>query len=77
MEKGVDSGLKNTTEIRQINVREIRFSRRHGGPIEGPLISPVHHNTIVLKGLRGALIGTQFHKQRPSLEWYLCVENAN
>ena len=30
-------------------IQETGFSRHHGGPIEGP---PIHHSTIVLRGLR-------------------------
>ena len=36
-------------------VRETGVSRHHGGPIEGPLKPPVHHSTIILRGLRGYL----------------------
>ena len=31
--------------------RDWRFSASRGDPIEGPLKAPVHHSTIVLKGL--------------------------
>jgi len=35
--------------------RETVVSRHHEDPIEGPQNSHVHHSTIILRGLRGAL----------------------
>ena len=40
--------------VRPTAVRGTRVSRCHGGPIECPPGTPVHHNTIVLRSLRGA-----------------------
>ena len=47
-----------TTPIRHIAVLETSISRHHGdgGPMEGPLKSSVHHNTIILRDLRGTSI---------------------
>ena len=39
-------------------VRETGVSRHKGGPIKGPPETPVHHSTIILRGLRTANVGT-------------------
>ena len=40
-----------TTAIRRAAVRDTGVSRHHEGPIEGPLKLPVHHSSIILRGL--------------------------
>ena len=44
-----------TTAIRRTAVREASVSQHHGGPIEGPLRSPVQQRTIVLRSISGTL----------------------
>ena len=39
-----------TTAIRRRAVREVRVSRHHGGPAEGPPKTSVHHISIVFRG---------------------------
>ena len=53
--KGFRSG--KTTAIRCIAVRETTVSRHHGEELRPPLKFPVHHSTIILRDLRGPLIG--------------------
>ena len=44
---------RKTVTDRLIAVRETVVPRYQRGPIEGPLKPPVHHSTIILRGLRG------------------------
>ena len=42
---------RKTVTDKIIAARETIVSGHQGGPIEGPLKSPVHHSTIILRGL--------------------------
>ena len=52
--------------IRRIAVLDASACRHLGCPIEGPLKLPVHHSTIVLRGLRGSLIRPPLCRETPA-----------
>ena len=68
----VFSVYNNETSIIHISVLETSDSRHHKGPIEGPLIPLVYHNTIRLRGLREPLTGTPLCQETPEKKkWFL------
>ena len=57
--------VSKATPIRRTAFRETSFSRRHKGPIYGPLkpLGPSQHRTIVLRCLRGSIIEPPLYRE--------------
>ena len=56
MWKEMEMQFSQCSTVRCTGVRENGVSRHHGGPIEGPPGTFVHHSTMLSRGLRRALI---------------------